>query len=99
MIENNNIIFDVDVVGAQSLKNYFSDKSLSVFISPPSIEELENRLISRAKNNKEEINLRISKAKEEMNKKDSFDAVIINDDLNKAKNNLFKIVSDFLINE
>ena len=99
LIENNNIIFDVDVVGAESLKNYFGDKSLSVFIAPPSIEELENRLISRAKNNKEEINERINKAKEEINKKDSFDAVLINDDLNKAKNNLSKIVSDFLINE
>ncbi len=99
LIENNNIIFDVDVVGAESLKNYFGDKSLSVFIAPPSIEELENRLISRAKNNKEEINQRINKAKEEMNKKDSFDTILINDDLNKAKNNLSKIVSDFLINE
>mgnify|MGYP003330132167 CR=1 FL=1 len=83
----------------ESLKNYFGDKSLSVFIAPPSIEELENRLISRAKNNKEEINQRINKAKEEMNKKDSFDTILINDDLNKAKNNLSKIVSDFLINE
>ena len=99
LIENNNIIFDVDVVGAESLKNYFGDKSLSVFIAPPSIEELENRLISRAKNNKEEINQRINKAKKEMNKKNSFDTILINDDLNKAKNNLSKIVSDFLINE
>ena len=99
LIKNNNIIFDVDVVGAESLKNYFKDRSLSIFIAPPSIEELENRLISRAKNNKEEINERINKAKEEINKKDSFDAVLINDDLNKAKNNLSKIVSDFLINE
>ena len=99
LIENNNIIFDVDVVGAESLKNYFGDKSLSIFIAPPSIKELENRLISRAKNNKEEINQRINKAKEEMNKKNSFDTVLINDDLNKAKNNLSKIVSDFLINE
>ena len=49
--------------------------------------------------NKEEINQRINKAKEEMNKKDSFDTILINDDLNKAKNNLSKIVSDFLINE
>lgn len=99
LIENNNIIFDVDVVGAESLKNYFKYKSLSIFIAPPSFEELENRLISRAKNNKEEINQRINKAKEEMNKKDSFDTILINDDLNKAKNNLSKIVSDFLINE
>ena len=99
LIEINNIIFDVDVVGAQSLKNYFEDKSLSIFIAPPSIKELENRLISRAKNNKEEINQRINKAKEEMNKKNSFDTVLINNDLNKAKNNLSKIVSDFLINE
>ena len=99
LIKNNNIIFDVDVVGAESLKNYFKDRSLSIFIAPPSIEELENRLISRAKNNKEEINERINKAKEEMNKRDSFDTVLINDDLNKAKNNLSKIVSDFLINE
>jgi len=99
LIKNNNIIFDVDVVGAESLKNYFKDKSLSIFIAPPSFEELENRLISRAKNNKEEINQRINKAKEEMNKKDSFDTILINDDLNNAKNNLSKIVSDFLINE
>ena len=99
LIESNNIIFDVDVVGAESLKNYFGDKSLSIFIVPPSIEELENRLIFRAKNNKEEINQRISKAKEEMIRKDSFDSVLINDDLNKAKNNLSKIVSNFLINE
>ena len=83
------------------------EKNIQLAISSKMMEEVQVSAI-RAENNtpttytnlnKEEINQRINKAKAEMNKKDSFDTILVNDDLNKAKNNLSKIVSDFLINE
>ncbi len=60
------VIFDVDVKGGISLKKYFGEKALSIFIEPPSIEELERRLISRNTDDAETIKTRVAKAEEEM---------------------------------
>ncbi|HAI81428.1 MAG TPA: guanylate kinase, partial [Chryseobacterium sp.] len=60
------VIFDVDVKGGIALKKYFGDKALSVFIMPPSVEELERRLVSRATDDPETIKTRVAKASEEM---------------------------------
>tara|TARA_B100001250_G_C19620970_1_gene709345 strand:+ start:327 stop:896 length:570 start_codon:yes stop_codon:yes gene_type:complete len=98
LIKNYNIIFDVDVVGAVSLKKYFLDKSLTIFINPPSIEELEKRLIDRGLNSKDDLKERINKAKKEIEMKSTFDYSITNDDLDKAKSEISKIVKDFLNN-
>tara|TARA_A100001011_G_scaffold136901_1_gene144349 strand:- start:1688 stop:2254 length:567 start_codon:yes stop_codon:yes gene_type:complete len=96
LIINYNIIFDVDVVGALSLKQYFSSNSLTVFINPPSIGELENRLRRRKNNFEEDLIERLDKAEKEMKMKDKFDKIIINNDLNKSKDEIFSIVKDFL---
>ena len=90
------VIFDVDVKGGISLKKYFGEKALSVFIMPPSIEELERRLVSRATDDPETIKTRVAKASEEMTYKDQFDAIIVNNDLDEAKNTTENILKNFL---
>ena len=96
LIKNHNIIFDVDVIGAVSLKKYFLDKALTIFINPPSIEELEKRLIERGLNSKDDLKERIKKAKKEIEMKSSFDYSITNDDLDMAKSEIIEIVKGFL---
>ena len=94
--KNHVIIFDVDVKGGISLKKYFGDKALSIFVQAPSIEELRRRLITRQTDTPEAIEKRISKAAEEMTYAGKFDKIIINDDLTKAFNEAEKIVNEFL---
>ena len=96
LIKNHNIIFDVDVIGAVSLKKYFLDKALTIFINPPSLEELEKRLIERGLNSKDDLKERIKKAKKEIEMKSSFDCSITNDDLDRAKSEIIEIVKGFL---
>ena len=98
LLQNHNLIFDVDVVGAISLKKYFSDQAITIFINPPSIEELKNRLIERGLNSKNDLEERLNKAKKEIEMKPTFDYSITNDDLEKAKSNIFKKVEGFLNN-
>ncbi len=78
------------------LKNKFKDNALSVFVKPPSIEELQNRLKNRNKDSTDSINIRLSKANYELSKEKYFDRIIINDDLQYAKNEAYKLVSQFL---
>lgn len=94
--ENKAVIFDVDVYGGLNLKKHFRDKALTVFVMPPSIEELENRLKGRNTENHEKIKMRLAKAKEELAQKDPFDVIILNDDLQKAIENAFNAVKEFL---
>jgi len=90
------VIFDVDVKGGISLKKYFGEKALSIFIMPPSIEELERRLISRATDDPETIKTRIEKAEHEMSFRNQFDTIVINTNLDDAKKNIEQKVRDFL---
>lgn len=90
------VIFDVDVKGGISLKKYFGEQALSVFIMPPSIAELERRLISRATDDAETIQTRVEKASEEMTFKDEFDIIVVNNDLDEAKNTTEKVLKSFL---
>ena len=90
------VIFDVDVKGGIRLKKIFREKALSVFVAPPSIEELERRLTSRDTDSVETIKIRIAKAEEEMSYKILFDKVIINADLDEAKAEVEKIIRDFI---
>tara|TARA_B100000780_G_scaffold101410_1_gene70805 strand:- start:586 stop:1155 length:570 start_codon:yes stop_codon:yes gene_type:complete len=96
VLKNHNVIFDIDVEGAVKLKNKFKDNALSVFVKPPSIEELQNRLKNRNKDSTDSINIRLSKANYELSKEKYFDRIIINDDLQYAKNEAYKLVSQFL---
>lgn len=94
--EGKNVIFDVDVVGGCNIKAYFGDRALSIFIQPPSIEELEKRLISRATDSPKVIQRRIEKAKYELSFAPQFDTIIINDDLKKAQENAYQKIQAFL---
>ena len=90
------IIFDVDVKGGVSLKKYFGDAALSVFIKAPSVEVLRERLIKRGTDSPEAIEERVAKAEEEMTYEAQFDYVLVNDDLNTAYAESEKVVEDFL---
>jgi len=92
----NPILFDVDVEGAVNLKQYFGEKALSVFIMPPSIEELQRRLEKRGMDSPEKIRKRINKAGYEIKFVSKFDRTIINDDLNKALQEAEEMAFEFL---
>ena len=93
---NKHVIFDVDVVGGISLKKYFSESALSIFIEPPSIAILEERLKSRNTDSLDAIKTRVKKAKEELEYKKSFDQYLINDNLNTTLVNAENIIKEFL---
>ena len=90
------IIFDVDVKGGVSLKKYFGDAALSVFIKAPSVEVLRQRLINRGTDSPEAIEERIAKAEEEMAYAPQFDYLLVNDELKTAFAESEKVVEDFL---
>ena len=91
-----NVIFDVDVVGGCNIKKFYGDRALSVFIQPPSVEELRCRLEGRGTDNPEVIESRIAKAEFELSFAPKFDKVIINDDLETAKVEALKVIKEFL---
>ena len=91
-----NILFDVDVVGGSNIKKYYKEKALAVFIQPPSIQELENRLLTRSTDCPDVIKERIAKAEHEMTYADLFDIIIINDKLEVALQEAEEKVSEFL---
>lgn len=90
------VIFDVDVVGGLNLKEYFGDKALAIFVMPPSIKVLEERLTSRGTETPERLATRLGKAKKELITADRFDYVVLNDDLEKAVGAAKLIVDKFL---
>ncbi len=91
-----NVVFDVDVKGGCNIKEYYGDRALSVFIQPPSIEELRKRLEGRATDAPEVINQRIARAEFELSQASRFDRVVVNDDLEKAVAETLAIVTDFI---
>ena len=94
-----NVVFDVDVKGGINIKKYYGDEALSLFIQPPSVEELRKRLIGRATDTPEAIEERLAKAEYEMTFAPQFDKIIVNDDLEKAKQETLRVVMDFLATE
>lgn len=94
--EGDNVIFDVDVVGGCNIKRYYGERALSVFIQPPSIEELRKRLVGRGTDTPEVIESRIAKAEYELGFADKFDTVVINDDLETAKAEALQVIQTFL---
>lgn len=91
-----NVIFDVDVVGGCNIKKYYGNRALSVFIQPPSIEELRKRLEGRGTDTPEVIENRIAKAEFELGFAPKFDVTVVNDDLETAKAETLKIIKLFL---
>ena len=90
------VIFDIDVVGGINIKKLFPERTLAIFVKPPSIESLEERLNTRGDDSPEEINQRIEKAKKEMEYSSQFDQVILNDKLEESKRIAFEYVDKFL---
>ncbi|MCK4701323.1 MAG: guanylate kinase [Bacteroidales bacterium] len=90
------VIFDVDVVGGLNIKKQFGSQALSLFVEPPSIEELKKRLINRSEDSKENIQKRVAKAKQEMTYAKQFDIVIINKNIDVATGEAIAVVSHFL---
>jgi guanylate kinase len=90
------VLFDVDAKGGINLKKKFGTNSIAIFIIPPSIEELENRLVKRGTDSQEKIRLRVDKARDEIRLANQFDTVIVNNQLDEAKKEAMRIVSSFL---
>jgi guanylate kinase len=89
-------VFDVDVMGGINLKKIFGEDALSVFVMPPSVEELRKRLIRRGTDSPEKIEMRVEKAASEILLADRFDLVIINDDLEEACAEIMRVVKEFI---
>jgi guanylate kinase len=90
------VIFDVDVVGGLNLKKHFGNKALSVFVMPPDIKTLEERLKLRSTETPESISRRMGKADQELKYANKFDYILLNDNMDKALKEAEKTVSDFL---
>jgi len=97
MIDNGeNIVCDVDVIGAENIKKIYGERALCIFIQPPSIEELRRRLESRGTDSPEVIEDRLARAAFEMSYADRFDCIVVNDVLDEAKKKAYSCVSNFL---
>ncbi len=89
-------LFDVDVVGGQTLKSVFGDSALSIFVMPPSIEALESRLRGRGTEDEASVQKRLGKATQELEAAPAFDVQLVNDDLETAFAEATQLVSNFL---
>lgn len=96
--KGNNVVLDVDVVGGCNIKSIYKHKALSLFIQPPSINELEARLRGRATDSEETIKDRIAKAEYELGFADKFDVVIVNDNLEEAQKRTLEVIKNFIEN-
>ncbi len=94
-----NVLFDVDVKGGVNIKQYYGNRALSLFIQPPSIDELRSRLEKRGTESPEVINDRIARAEFELGFAPQFDKVVVNDDLEVAKAETLQIIKDFINNQ
>jgi guanylate kinase len=91
-----NVIFDIDVVGGLDIKHIYPEQTLAVFVKPPSIEELKIRLKKRKTESEDKINMRVAKASIELATAPQFDFIIENNDLQKALDEAYNLVSDFV---
>ena len=94
--DGKNVVFDVDVAGGCNIKNYFGGEALSMFIQPPSVEELERRLKNRGTDSDEMIAKRVAKASYELTFAPRFDVVIVNDNLEEAQQKALSVIKSFL---
>ena len=91
-----NVIFDIDVIGAKSIKKVFNSQAFLVYIQAPSIGDISDRLNSRSTEDSKQISTRLAKAKFEEKEKSSFDYILINNDLDEAKKNALIKVKEFI---
>ena len=90
------VLFDVDVVGGVNIKRFYGDEAMSVFIQPPSVEVLRERLIGRATDAPEVIATRVAKAEQELTYAPQFDHIIVNDVLEVAQRDVMALVTRFI---
>ena len=90
------MIFDVDVVGGVNIKNYYGDDALSIFVKPPSVKELKNRLQKRGTEDNESLQKRLDKAEYELTFAPKFDVVVVNDNLQIAVDEVENLIRNFL---
>lgn len=91
-----NVILDIDVKGGVNVKKQFGDDAMSIFIAPPSIDELRRRLKARGSDSDEEIETRVGRAAYELGFRDSYDHVVVNDSLPEAVAQVEQLMADFI---
>lgn len=91
--EGHDVIFDLDIIGSLNLKKLYGERAITIFILPPSLDELKHRLVRRATDSKEVQELRLKNALEELTHQDEFDYKVVNDDLDKACLEIEKILA------
>ncbi len=96
LAKGENVVFDVDVKGGCNIKRFYGDKAMSLFIQPPSIEALRQRLVGRATDAPEVIEDRLARASYELTFAPKFDHVVVNDDLETAKAEAYRLVKSFI---
>lgn len=96
LAQGQHMLFDVDVVGGLNIKKYYGDNALAVFVQPPSVEVLRERLVGRATDSEEMIEKRLAKAEWEMDFAPKFDVRIVNDNLDEAVAETIRVVTEFL---
>ena len=94
--EGSNVVFDVDCIGGLNIKKYYGSQALSIFVMPPSVEVLRERLEKRATDTPQVIENRLAKAEYEMSFAPQFDVVVCNDDFDRAKEETLKLVTQFI---
>lgn len=94
--DGENVIFDVDVNGGINIKKHFGNRALSIFIMPPSIDALRNRLINRGTDTPQVIEQRLNRAEYEISQAKKFDKIIVNDNLETAETEALQVVKEFL---
>ena len=97
--EGRNVVLDLDVLGGVNVKQMYGDRALSIFIQPPSVEVLRERLIKRGTDSMEDIQNRVDKAEFEISIGPQFDYTVINDDLDTAVNEVHDLIANFITRE
>lgn len=99
LMSGQNVVFDVDVKGGCNIKSYYGQRALSIFIQPPSVDELRRRLLNRGTDSMEQIEQRVDKAEYEMSFAPQFDSIVTNDNLDLAKEQTLDLLRKFLYAE
>ena len=94
--KGNNVIFDIDVEGGLNLKQLYGKEALAIFVMPPSVEVLEQRLRNRSSDDSDYIKIRVEKARAELKYADRFDVILHNDELTRAVEDADQIIKNFL---
>lgn len=94
--QGKHVIFDIDVVGGLNIKQQYPEQTLAIFVSPPSVEELERRLRFRQTETDEKIAMRLAKAEREIARAPEFDVILKNHDLETAKTEAYNLVTNYI---